>query len=297
MARRYAVLELGRLAWVVRFEPISSAPALFETLPQKHLEQGPYAADLEFDRIQVTQEIDQDSGLLVAVATHALTPEGPVLIYLEEYSEPEILDIADLPQDWDRLPGNAVWIEDQSAMYGSSHSLEAISRDTPPNFFLPGQYVLDQFGFDRIDMLYPAQQARDLPSPLAFELYSAPVMGLGIRTIISSSKPTDPEKPQAISLIQGPADEIVPFLQQSPPLWHDSRPLTVTIDRENVAVWIVSGGLLRTGTSSNPMVGAAFELKETFVYVEVQNLSENDLIAVLESLQPARSDQHQEVEP
>jgi hypothetical protein len=283
----------GRLAWVVRSQPISSLPAWFDTRPQKHLDQGPYAADLEFDTIQITEEIDQESGLLVSVATHALTPQGPVLIRLEEYSEPEILDIADLPQGWNELPINTVSLkEDQRTVPDSSPSLEAAGRNIPFRFFLPGQHLLDQFGFDRVDVLYPARQARALPSPLTFELYSAPALGLGVETIFSSSRPTDPEQPQAISLIQGPADEIIPFLRQSPPLWHNSRSLPVTLNQEEVAVWIVTGGLLRTDTNSNPMIGAAFELNETFVYVEVQNLSEKDLLAVLESLQPARPDQN-----
>lgn len=277
----------GQLAWVVRFQPVTSAPDLFDTLPQKLLDQGPYAADLEFDKIQVTQEIDQDSGFLVSIATHALTPRGPVLIYSEEYSYPEVLSVADLPQGWNEPPQNATSTKGSQTL-DSTLSLDMARANIPFAFFLPAQHTLDKYGLDRADVIYDSNHSLDLSSSLGFEPYSAPYMGLGVWTIFLSSKPTDPEHPKAISLIQAPADQVTPFLRQSPPIWHNSHALSITINQKNVVVWILTGGLLRTNTNLNPMIGAAFELNKTFVYAEIQNLSENDLITILESLQPAR---------
>lgn len=279
--------QWGTMAWVVKFEPMSASPNSYRTQPQKLVDQSPFASDLTFDKIQIVREIDQNSGFTVSETFNALTPTGPIVLYSETYTFPEIVSTTSLQKSWDQLP---VSVTDQNIpVLPSIQTLDVIRSSVNFPFYLPDSKSLQSFNLDRIGAIYEPNKTYNLPSPLAFEVSSAPANGLGIKVIFTSSTPGDPNHLRALATIQSPKSQITPLLKQTLPIWQSSRATSLQILGNQTTVWVLSDGLLRTNTNNNPMFGVAFEISDTFIYFEGQNLSEGELLSLMINLQPANS--------
>jgi len=281
----------GTNAWIIKSEPTSISPNAYKVASHNLAQQPPFASDLKFDKVQVVREVDQKSGLLVSITLNALTPSGPVALYLETNAIPKAIPLSQLPNGWDKLsvsvspdiPPNA-----SGTTTGDNQKAVAVAKTIGFPVYLPAKAALEKVNpaFDRSDTIYNPHSSYTLPSPIAFDLYKSVTMGIGVHTIYLSSHPVDPTHPKAISIIQGPKADLIPHLTQGLPLWQRSKPAKFNVTNKEGSGWILQGGLLREA-GDNPLIGLVFETDSTLIYLEGQNVDENALIELASSLQIA----------
>ena len=93
----------GTSAWIIKSELMSTSPNVYKVASHNLAQQPPFASDLKFDKVQVVREVDQKSGLLVSMTLNALTPSGPVALYLETNTMPKSIPLSQLPSGFDKL--------------------------------------------------------------------------------------------------------------------------------------------------------------------------------------------------
>ncbi|GAB4579091.1 MAG: hypothetical protein Fur0022_18290 [Anaerolineales bacterium] len=284
----------GDDAWVIKFIAEDALPSDFTTQSNKLIFQGPFAADLEFSQIQREWEVDVKTGLVVSQALVALTSSGPVVLSSETRTQPTVISMSEMPEGWERFSVSSEVISalsetesDTDISLGNEWTPQSVSEKVDFDFYLPSEDSLEKYAFDRTDVFYRPDKDFELPA-LAFEIYASAINGIGVEIIYLSRHPDNPDKPQALAIYQAPTAELVPLLQQSLPIWHSSKAISIKMGDQERNAWIVSGGLLRS-EGDNPIVGILIELNGTFLYLEGQNIPENELITVAQSLQPYSS--------
>lgn len=238
--------------------------------------------------------------MLVSQTLDALTPSGAITLYSEVRSYPEILSLSNAPSGWNELPNEAQELIvstaharslDISLVNGDPRSPEIIAREFSFPVYLINEVALSAFESKLNKTFVFYQNQRDkFPPPLAFEITQADVYGLGLKVVYLSDNPIDPEHPQALVVVQGPSKDIVSNLKLSLPVWQTSVPISASIAGKETQGWLISEGLLRK-SGDNPLIGLMFELEDTFIYLEGQNIPEKELIDVASSLQVVNREQ------
>lgn len=287
------VSHWGQPAWIVKFQPQIANPKDYQLLPQKltRESQNIFAADLQFEQTQWVFEIDQESNFLVSQSLLALTSPEPTVLQSMTMSQPKVVPLAELPDQWKELPLNET-TSHTTQSDSSSSDLGAFERSDiskifsllPFTTYFPQGNMLDKF--TRVSISHNFNRPPS-PNSQSFELTDIGVETQGVQLIYIAQTPADPDKPQAIVIMQAPLSQTKLLLENSLPIWQTSEPTQISISGESVTGWMVSQGEMRE-EGDNPLRGLIFELEETLIYIEGQNVSFDELVALASSFETYR---------
>ncbi|RMH39427.1 MAG: hypothetical protein D6694_11245 [Gammaproteobacteria bacterium] len=292
--QRVAESSWGRPAWLLEMDPLQASPDTFGSDP---LTAQPYAftEDLHFASVQEFRTLDTKTRLTIRRQLFALTADGPVLLWEQQNSRPEILVRSELSFDWDNfvIPEAQTLLAEQrrfmqaagqfagprTVLFRKSgvalSELESVVGQVPtsPLVLLDPQTVRERVGLDSIQLDFASHewpQCTHQGFAFTLSLCDAPVN----ITYASSHSPSDMQ----IQILQGPTHQIVPLLRQALPGWRTSQPITLVINGQTVQGWEMMWSKIK-GLRS-----VMFEVQGTFVQIDFYTMSDQNLSALLEHL-------------
>jgi hypothetical protein len=268
-------------AWVIQKE--SKVPPLeAESNSAVPLFQGPYWKDLEPTSLSYIWVVDQESQRLISFEMLAITPSGPVVVSRLENTAPELLIE---PNEWLTFPHADVPLRDSQQLpvptLPSSISLQEAIAAVDFVLFLPDTTT---WGLDIADVIYnPKEKPEQLwRREWRFDIQDTAARGLALEVMYF---PKSPKSEQALVVIQGASEKLVPLMRETWPTWAESHPVQLDFDNYSSSGWVATGGVLDNAPAQ---VVVMLEVENTFFFIVGQGYSEAEVLKLVETLEPVR---------